>query len=248
MANYRMVIEYDGTDFCGWQVQPGQRTVQGEIEAALRHLFGCSVPVTGASRTDSGVHARGQVANFRAAWTREVAGLRSAINALTGDDVYIRCLDPAAEDFHARFSARGKEYRYTFIREPFPLLARYAWHVPYDLDWGFFPDVRRALLGAHDFSGLATPDEPEGKSRVCDVREIALTGDRTCTILIVEADRFLRRMMRGIAGLVVDIARGRYSPDVVHRFLSGLPPDRYFAPPQGLCLARVGYDNEGGRP
>jgi tRNA pseudouridine38-40 synthase len=243
----RIVVEYDGTDFAGWQQQRGQRTVQATLEDAIREMTGESVFVRGAGRTDAGVHADGQVASFTFEATGvgiPTIGLLRGLNTILPPDLAIVDVAEAAPDFDARFSAQGKVYRYTVHRHPVrsPRRVRHTWHVrePVDLE-----PVRRAaalLVGEHDFAGFRASDcDRRTTNRV--VRRLDIADDGPMLTFEIEATAFLKNMVRIIVGTLIDIGRRRLPEDTIARMLS--TGDRTIggmtAPPQGLTLVRVIY-------
>jgi tRNA pseudouridine38-40 synthase len=242
MARIRIVIEYDGTDFHGWQVQPDKRTVQGEIEDALKRLTGKDVRITGAGRTDTGVHAVGQVAHFDEVTDLSPAQVRKALNAMTRDDVYIRSIDRVDEGFHSRFSATSKTYCYTILRVPSPLRNRYAWYTSFALDVPSMKQVIPCLTGTHDFRHFSVHNGDENTE--CSIQNIAVTESRLELCITVEGNRFLRKMMRGIVGYMCDVGRGRFAAQETEAVLSGDVQDIYFAPARGLMLCAVHYPAE----
>lgn len=239
MRNIRLTIEYDGTDFCGWQYQPNQRTVQGEIENALRKITDENIKIIGAGRTDQGVHALGQVANFKTNSRLTLNQFQKGINALIGDDAYIKEIDEVDEQFHARFSARSKIYRYSIMLKPSPLLRRYNWYVPFALDIELIKKIIPQIIGEHDFTHFSVHNGDE--KGICIMTDLSLILSDYQITITLEANRFLRKMVRGIVGFLIDLARGRFSPDDTNRVFSGEIKDLYFAPTQGLCLIKVNY-------
>ena len=240
----RAVVSYDGTDFHGWQRQPGQRTVQGCLEDAIHELLGERVVVRGAGRTDSGVHADGQVASLALASRIPPHGLLRGLNSLLPADVALVDVVEAAPGFDARFSARGKVYRYTvwnhMVRSP--RHARNTWHVRRTLDMAAIRDAAAALVGEHDFRAFRAADcERLTTRRILRSFEV----DRQGAVLTfdVEATAFLKNMVRILVGTLVDVGRGVIGPDAVARMLQ--TGDRkaggMTAPPQGLTLLRVLY-------
>jgi tRNA pseudouridine38-40 synthase len=240
----RIVIEYDGTDFAGWQKQPQQRTVQETLEDAIRELTGESVFVRAAGRTDAGVHADAQVGSFTLAAKIPTHGLLRGLNTILPADVAIVDVAEAAPDFDARFSARGKVYRYTvwnhFVRSP--RRARAAWHVRHPLDVDAIRRAAAALTGEHDFRAFRASD--------CDRRTTRrvlrrLDVDRRGPVLTfdVEATAFLKNMVRIIVGTLVDVGRDRVPEEIVARMLA--TGDRtaggMTAPAHGLTLLHVIY-------
>ena len=241
---FRIVVEYDGTDFAGWQRQIDQRTVQATLEDAIREMTGETVFVRGAGRTDAGVHADGQVASFDLAANIPAHGLLRGLNTILPRDLAIVDVAVAAADFDARFSARGKVYRYTvwnhFVRSP--RLARTAWHVrtPVDTD-----AVRRAaagLVGEHDFRAFRASD-CDRKTTTRIVRRLDVERQGPLLTFDIEATAFLKNMVRIVVGTLVDIGRGRVPEDAPARMLT--TGDRsdggMTAPAGGLTLLRVIY-------
>jgi tRNA pseudouridine38-40 synthase len=241
MRNLRIDIEYDGTEYAGWQVQPGRRTIQGEIEGALTRILRKPIRITGAGRTDQGVHALGQVANFLTDSRLSPDRIRSGLNALVPDDIHVREIAEVDPDFNSRFSARSKIYQYQILSEPSPVRRRYYWYVKYRLDLERMAKTVKYLRGRRDFRGLSVEDRDDPKSTVCDIMDIGLTNRGPELIIKFEADRFLRQLVRGMVGFMVDVGRGRYAPGETEQALKGKVRNRYFAPPHGLFLIEVKY-------
>ncbi len=249
MTTYRLDIAYDGTDFRGWARQEGQRTVQAEIEAALERLFGAPTPLTVAGRTDAGVHATGQVASFRAAKSPP-EDLRRALNALTAADVAITAAAPAADDFDARRQALARRYRYRLQLGPAqsPFERRYSVHWPYPLDRGLLDRCAEEIVGTHDFTAF-TPTETEHvrfERDVLDARWSAGSsgiGPEEILSFEVEADAFMRNMVRVLVGTMLEIGSGRRDPESFAPLLAGRPRPEAgeTAPSRGLCLIEVRY-------
>jgi tRNA pseudouridine38-40 synthase len=239
VKNLKFIIEYDGTDFHGWQIQPEVRTVQGDIEKGLHQLLQEPVRITGAGRTDQGVHALGQVAHCSVLSSMNIDQIRCGLNGLTSAQIYIKSIEEVSAGFHSRFSAKSKIYEYHIIREPFPCQLRYNWFVGHDLS---LPDMRAAtgcFIGQKDFKHFSVHNGKE--NTVCTIFDISLTESDSQLIIHIEGDRFLRKMVRGIAGFLYDIGRGRFSADDGPRALAGAIKDLFFAPPQGLFLIEVKY-------
>jgi tRNA pseudouridine38-40 synthase len=240
----RLDLAYDGTEFDGWQVQPGRRTVQGEIERALSRLHGGSqVRVRGAGRTDAGVHARGQVADARIGDRFADLELHRALLALLPADVRVQQVAPVDDAWNARHAAVSKTYAYTLDRSRCgdPFVARYALHHPHPFDEAAVDAALAQLPGRHDFSGFAG-SACEVTDRVRHLiearREVVRPGIER---LVFTADGFLNHMVRNLVGTLLDISRGRSSPDRVRGILES--GDRSLrgatAPPHGLALERV---------
>lgn len=245
VATYRLEIAYDGRAFRGWARQPGMRTVEGEIGAALERLFG-PTRLTVAGRTDAGVHALGQVASFTTA-AAPPQDLGRALNALTPPDIAIRSAEPAADGFDARRDARSRRYRYRLltsrVRDPFE--RGRALHWPWRLDLGAVEACAEALLGSHDFTAFTPTDTKHTHFE----RRIIAAGwsrpERDPEILVfeIEADAFLRGMVRAIVGTMLEIGTGKRDRADFARLLSGQPRQEAgdTARPHGLYLAGVSY-------
>jgi tRNA pseudouridine38-40 synthase len=239
MMNIRMLLEYDGTDFFGWQYQPHKRTVQGDIETALNKITNETIRVIAAGRTDRGVHALGQVMNFFTTSTLNLQQMRTALNSLTANDIYVKNISQADDAFHSRYSAKSKVYYYHIIFEALPLKIRYNWYVDRTLDVSRMKKTIPYVVGTHDFSNFSAADGSDNK--LCTIFTINLTEEHSGIIIHIEGNRFLRKMIRGIVGFLYDVGRGRFSPQDIKKVFSGSLQDIYFAPPQGLWLVEVRY-------
>ena len=244
-SNIKLTLEYDGTGFAGWQVQPGQRTVQGVLEGAATDLAGVLVSVTGAGRTDAGVHALGQVANVPLELDLEPSTVASALNARLPDDLLIRGATAVPEEFHARFDAVSRRYLYLMGAVASPLWLNRRWHVKVELDRDAMRAAAGALEGEHDFSSFClTGSEPDHHR--CRVSRISLEWAPDfggMLVFRVEANRFLRGMVRSIVGTLVDVGRGRTSPERFRAILEARDRGEAgaTAPPHGLYLEEVTY-------
>jgi tRNA pseudouridine38-40 synthase len=244
MRNLKLTLEYDGTDFRGWQWQPGLRTVQNVVEQALHQLTGEAVATHASGRTDSGVHALGQVIHFLTASAHPPAVIQKALNALLPRDVRVVAAAEVPQSFHATLDARSKRYRYLMDNRPIarPFLLRYAWHVYQPLDAALMHRAAQSLLGRHDFRSFET-EWPNRTSSVRTITEISVDRSGDDITIEVEADGFLYNMVRAIAGTLVLVGKGRRPESYVRDAL--LAEDRRQAgpnaPPQGLTLVRVSY-------
>ncbi len=234
-------MAYDGTEYAGFQVQPNAPTVQGEIERVLAEICGEPVRITGAGRTDAGVHATGQVIDFRTASTLDGSTMERGVNALLPEDIAVSGLEPAGETFHARFSATGRTYEYRIRNAATrdPLERRREQWLSVTLDRAAMRDASARLVGRHDFAAFAA-----GVSGGRTVRRAVWSEEGSVLRFEIEADAFLRGMVRGIVGTLLWVGRGKTSVD---RFVEILDSgDRTqagpSAPAQGLCLIRVSYD------
>ena len=243
---YRLIVEYDGTDFHGWQLQPGARTVQGELEGAVEKLFGAHQRVTAAGRTDAGVHAAGQVVCFHAARELPLRVVRRALNGLTGPDLAVRGVECVGDEFDPRRHAASRRYIYRIWNrsETSPFWRRYSWLVPRDLDVEAMQGAASQLLGEQDFTSFqgAGCDALHARRRV--IRSV-LTRDGALLVYEIEATAFLRHMVRNIIGTLVEIGLGQRAAnlrpllDARDRTQAGAT-----APAAGLCLVEVRYGRD----
>lgn len=235
------IVEYDGTDFQGFQIQARKRTVQGELERALRKITGEKIRVIGAGRTDTGVHASGQGAHFDTTWARSIAELQRALNAVLPNDIAIRTLVQVADDFSARYSAQSRTYRYTILNQAIrsPLAARYALVVPEPLDADAMNAAARCLIGTHDFGAFGTP--PHGENTVREIHRAQVTRAGNRVLIEIEANAFLYRMVRRIVGTLLLVGKGALNIEQFREVLAKQRRAGQSVPPQGLCLIEVKY-------
>lgn len=269
----KLTIEYDGTNFNGWQSQqdeesdsPGtSRTVQGQLETALRKLTRASIRVCGASRTDSGVHAQGQVAHFDGPDSFELPEQRiaAALNANLPEDMAVVSAEVVSPDFHAQHSATGKIYRYSIFsrRSRSATRTKTHWHIPHPLRLENMREAAAHLIGKHDLSAFATElntvqekRQTEGKPPLETIRELRrvdiLSGENDTErgreiIIEVEGSGFLYKMVRTIVGSLVEVGRGAHDPDWIKAVLASRDRSKAgpTAPAKGLCLVSVLYDS-----
>jgi tRNA pseudouridine38-40 synthase len=236
---FRARVEYDGTDFFGFQVQPGVRTVQGELETALARLSdGERRPVDGAGRTDAGVHALGQVIAFTYTGRLSTEELGRALDALLPADVAIRDVRRTTRAFHPRHAARYREYRYTVWNGPrSPLRERTALGVRVPLDTAAMARAGSVFIGRHDFSAVGAAD----RGPVRTVHAVRVRRDGSLVTIDVRADAFLRGMVRRIVAVLLEVGRGKMDETAVREALAARVPalDGATAPAKGLCLRRV---------
>lgn len=239
----RLVLEYDGTDLAGWQRQDNALTVQQHLEEALASMLGRHVPVAGASRTDAGVHALGQVASFRAATAIPLHGLRRGLNSALPESIAVVAAAEAGPDFHARFSARGKHYRYRILARPdrAPLERRTAWHRARPLDLAAMRAAAGHLIGEHDFSAFRAAG-CSARHAVRRIDAVEVTGGAVIAI-DVRGNAFVRNMVRIIAGTLIDVGEGRIAPDRLPAILASREREQagQTAPAHGLTLVEVFY-------
>jgi tRNA pseudouridine38-40 synthase len=240
----RLTLAYEGTELHGWQSQPGLATVQGLLMAAAERVLGGPVKITGASRTDAGVHALRQVASLRAPARVPLPALHRALNALLPPSVRVLDAREAPPGFDARRWARGKRYAYLIDRGAHadPFLRRHAWHVPYRLDVTAMAAALRTVRGKHDFSAFCAA---AGRDRTptCTIRSARLAARRQILAVCIGGDSFLHHMVRNLVGSLVEIGRGARTPDWMADLLEGRDRRRAgpTAPAHGLVLVRVVY-------
>jgi len=242
----RLILAYDGLDFHGWQVQPGKRTVQGELARSLAVVLRRETKVVGAGRTDAGVHALGQCASFELRrGDPDPRRLFASLRGLLPADITVLELSEVHPDFHARFSATGRHYLYRVGLRRMAPLRRRRWETRYRLDEDRMRAALQALPGRHDFRGFCRAQAAE-KGSICDLRQATLDREGDELHLRLGADRFLHNMVRIIAGTLVDVGRGRFGPERIAEMLES--GDRSMggntAPPRGLYLVRADYPPE----
>ena len=242
--NIKVVLEYDGTEFSGWQQQSGRRTVEGELRRALRELTGHDLKVIPAGRTDAGAHALGQVVNFHLDDGPPLRRLTDALNGVLPRDVSAVRADAVEEGFHARYSAVARRYRYRYFdRRARPAVdRRQCWWVVEPLDVAAMADAVRSLVGKHDWTSFCSASEPEGR-RTRDMRSAIVERRGRFVELELVAEGFLRGLARGIAGALAEVGTGRRSPGWLGEVL--MARDRAqaakTAPARGLTLMEVIY-------
>lgn len=244
----KLTLQYDGTTYAGWQRQKGQASIQGLVEDALAPIAGAPVVVHAAGRTDAGVHALGQVASVSldASIVERLgeATLQRAVNAVLPPEIRVVGIDRAADDFHARFSARAKTYEYRIVNAPIvsPFEYRYVWHLPHPLDTGAMARAAAILVGRHDFAAF----QATGSIVHTTVREISaleVRAEPPRLTLVVRADGFLRHMVRTIAGTLVEVGSGRRGSETLRATLETRDRSQSgpTAPAHGLFLVSVEY-------
>jgi tRNA pseudouridine38-40 synthase len=247
MRTILLLLEYDGTNFSGWQLQPNGRSVQEVVELALANLLGEAVRLHSAGRTDAGVHARAMPAHFTTARTLPLRAFREGLNRLLPADVAVReaCEVPAT--FHARFTAQGKWYRYTILRAPVrsPLLLRTTWQLRGQLDLAAMQAAAELLVGEHDFAAFRASG-CAARTTVRRLESVELVEEGDLLHIDVRGSGFLRNMVRMLAGTLVEVGGGRRPAQDIVRLLAREAGVRCgpTAPPQGLCLMAVSYPEQ----
>lgn len=247
---FKLTVAYDGTAYAGWQIQVGRPTIQGMLERAMARLVKVRVPITGSGRTDSGVHALGQVASLATdAWAAPAERLAVALNTKLPDDIRVLASEEMAKDFHAIRDATGKRYRYQMqiggVRDPFEY--RYRWHLPGPLDIAVMRQAARQLCGTHDFAAFQASGSAR-KTTVRTVRDLVLADQRgrageQMLDIEIEANGFLYNMVRNIVGSLVLVGHGKEPAEWIDRVLASRDRTQAgpTAPPQGLFLMHVHY-------
>ena len=242
MRNIKLLIEYEGTDYAGWQRQENARTIQGEIEDVLLRVLQEKITVVGAGRTDSGVHARGQVANFLTRSPLSCVEIGRALNGLLPGEIAIQSVEEVPEDFHARYSARGRCYSYSIVRAPSALLRNFAWYVRYPLDVDLMKKAVDALPGAREFGSFCKGQAEAGHCR-CTVFSACWSEEGARLLFVIRANRFLHGMVRALVGTMVDVGRGYTTLEEFSSILAmnDLHEGGANAPARGLTLESVLY-------
>ncbi len=253
MRNLKINIEYDGTHYCGWQAQNSsqlsahslqRKTIQATIEKALQEILREKVRLVASGRTDAGVHALGQVANFKTTSPIDLERLHLGVNALLPRDIAIKCIEEVPLKFHSRFNAKSKIYRYTIFNRKFnsPLLRHYAKFCFFPLDLGLMRREAKYLLGRHNFKAFQASDGIE-KNPFRTVKMVKISRKGEIVHIEIEADGFLYNMARNIVGTLIEIGRGRFPPGSMQKILRS--KSRSLAGPTaqacGLCLIEVKY-------
>ena len=252
MRYFKLIIAYDGTDFHGWQIQANKPTIQGEIVSVLRRVTQENAQLHGTGRTDAGVHALGQVASFRTQSTLSAAEFQRALNALLPAAIRIVGSEEVGPDFNARWSARGKTYRYRIYRGKVvpPMLWRYVLHYPFPLDEDTMRDAAARFVGKHDFASFAasTGSEDDDKERSTEREiystELARSADGEELVFTVRGRSFLRYMVRKMVGTLLDVGRGKLQPADIERLyeLRDRSKSGPTVPPHGLCMVCVEHE------
>lgn len=245
MKNIRLTIEYDGTSYFGWQIQKNKRkspTIQGAIEIAIKRVFGHRIPLIASGRTDTGVHALGQIANFKVNTRLTQLEIQKALNRYLPEDILIKEVSEVPIEFHARYKARRKWYRYTILTSDLSsVFHRYCvFHYPYLLDLTLMKKASKLLKGKHDFSRIGCGRE---KGKVREIYSLDVKRDGNFIYIDVIGNGFLYKMVRRLVGILIDVGRGKISLEDVRRILSG--DNSHFsvqtAPANGLTLMKVEY-------
>ena len=245
MRNIKLTIEYDGKNFAGWQTQPGKVSIQGEILNAIKEVTGEDVELNASGRTDAGVHALGQIANFKTNTNIEISKIPYALNSKLPNSIVIKKAEEVEERFHSRYNCKGKTYRYIINNSEFPsALNRYReFHVPQQLDLSVMKEAIKLFEGTHDFKGSKSSGGSPKKTTVRTLTKCELIQNEKNIIIELSGDGFLYNMVRIIAGTIVDVGLGKIKIEDMQRIIES--GDRKLAgrtlPPHGLYLVEVRY-------
>jgi len=253
MRNIKLAFQYDGTNFCGFELQPGQRSIRGEIEKALYKLFGQKTKIISASRTDAGVHALQNAANFHLDHSIPTAKIADALNSVLPKEIRIIKAEAKAKNYHARYDAKSKVYEYLIYNgaEIPPHLLKLTWHVKQELNLSAMRKAAKVLLGKHDFSSFCA-SRSDDKNKVRILHKFVISHSKLviwngCKLSVVscklKGNGFLYKMVRNIVGTLVEVGLGKFPPMDVKRILKAKDRRKAgrCAPAQGLCLLKVNY-------
>ncbi len=244
MATIKLTIEYEGTAYAGWQQQPNHPTIQGVLEEALAKITHQHLAIIGAGRTDSGVHALGQVASFQTHKSLANAQWAPALNRYLPKDISVISSEQVPNDFHARFSAKGKMYEYRMTLRPFrPALDRHrTWHFPYPLDTDVMRQAISQFLGTHDFTSFRG-QRSQTINPICTISHLSLHSESLSLLIRIEGDRFLKQMVRSIVGTLVEVGQHKRNGNTIEEILESKNRRAAgrTAPPHGLYLTQVLY-------
>lgn len=253
--NIRIVLEYDGTDFCGWQIQKTRKSIQGMIQETLEKITGEKIKLIGSGRTDAGVHAIGQVAHFKTESKIPLLKIQKSLNSLLSPSVVIRKIEEISLDFHAQISAKSKQYVYFILNDEFssPFLDRYSWQIKQPLNWKKMKEALKVLKGKQDFKSFQSVGTPV-KSTVREIYKIEIKNVRSMGTLPgvptknlyqinFEANGFLKQMVRNIVGTLVEVGKGKVSISDLRKILKAKDRKKagLAAPAKGLFLMNVNY-------
>ncbi|NKB82326.1 MAG: tRNA pseudouridine(38-40) synthase TruA [Nitrospirales bacterium] len=247
MSTYKLILEYDGTAYAGWQCQPDQPTIQASLESVLQDITQAPVAVIAAGRTDAGVHALGQVVSFRSDKPLTDPEWMRALNGLLPKDISVKHIERVADTFHARYNALAKIYEYRILNCPYRSALKHerVWHISQSLNIRAMQQASDLFLGKHDFSSFQA-SRTDTENPVCTIQQLRLIREKSILRIHIQADRFLKHMVRALVGTLVEIGRGKRDPANITGILNSI--DRRCAgrtaPPQGLYLVHVFYNDE----
>jgi tRNA pseudouridine38-40 synthase len=244
MKNYKLIIQYDGSDYAGWQMQSNAVTIQQKITEAIAVIIRENITLNGSGRTDSGVHALGQTANFKCERDLDLYKFKFQLNSILPNSISVIRAEEVDISFHARFDARKRSYIYFICRDKSPFLQKFSWHISRKLDIGDLNFISREFLGKKDFSAFCKTST-ETKNKICEVYNISWKEVKGVVMFYIEADRFLHGMVRTILGTLLKASENISPQEFIHNIF--LNKDRTEAgesvPASGLFLYKVKYEN-----
>lgn len=242
MKNYKIIVEYDGSEYSGWQIQPNSRTIQEEIRNAIKTIIKEDVNLIGSGRTDSGVHALGQAANFKCEGTLELGKFIYSLNAILPKSIAIRDAEEVPEEFHARFDARKRKYLYLITKKKSPFYYKYSYFYTKNLDISGLNKITPELIGKKDFKSFAKESD-ENSGTECEIYSAFWSEKRDFCIFSIEANRFLRGMVRTIVGTMLEMERKGLNKDYLREIIFSREREKagMAVPPNGLFLYKVRY-------
>lgn len=243
MKRYKLIIEFDGTNFSGWQIQPDSRTVEEELEKAFSQILQQPIDLIGQGRTDAGVHAKGQVAHVDLPDSVNPEKLIFGVNGLVGSEVQVHRIEEIHADFHARFDALSRQYEYMIIKKQSPLKREISWYPGNDLDVGKMQKCIKFLSGEFDFKGFSKFNE-ENYTTLCNIQLCELIEEGDELIFRIRANRFLRNMVRRLVGTMVEVGKGKMRVSEFKEILENSKSElrAFTAPAKGLVLSKVLYE------
>jgi tRNA pseudouridine38-40 synthase len=242
MPRYKLTIEYDGTDFSGWQIQPDDRTLEDTLEKAFSTVVQRSIDLVGQGRTDAGVHAKGQVAHVDLPKDTDLDKLLHGVNKMVGNEIEVTHIESVHQDFHARFDAIARQYEYTITTRNIPLLHRYAWDVHQPVDIQKLQECSAILEGEIDFAGFSKFNE-DNKTTLCEIHQTEFEVEGEIIRYHIRANRFLRNMVRRLVGTMIHVAQGKKSVKNFQQKLQkpAFKMPTHTAPAKGLVLEKTFY-------
>ena len=245
MRNFKLTIEYDGSRYCGWQRQNNDPTIQGEIEQALMKMIGRKISLIGSGRTDAGVHAYGQVANFKCDTKLNAEDFLGGLNSLMPDDVIVTSCEEVDETFHARYNVQSKTYVYRILNRsrPAAICRQYAWHIRKKLNLESMRAAITHLVGCYDFKAFEGAGSPRSHTHRCVIKANLFEKKNGYLVFEIEADGLLRFMVRNIVGTLLEVGLGKITPADFKRILDSKDRSQAgaTAPARGLFLKEVNY-------
>ncbi|MDR9419736.1 tRNA pseudouridine(38-40) synthase TruA [Gracilimonas sp.] len=242
MPRYKLIIEYDGTNFSGWQIQPDDITVEGTLEEAFSTVLQQEIDLIGQGRTDAGVHAKGQVAHVDLPDATDLEKLLNGVNKIVGEEIEVAHIEPVHDDFHARFDAIARQYEYTITTRNIPIMHRYAWSIYQPVDKDQLKECADLLKGEFDFNGFSKFNE-DNWTTLCEIHDSKFEFDGEVIRYRIRANRFLRNMVRRLVGTMVHVGQGKKSIPEFREILENpsLKRPTHTAPAKGLILEKIFY-------